>query len=223
MNQENRHRDEIDLVDYIRVVYKYRWLIVLIVLVSMFFAGITSLMKTKIYEAQATFFPMNTDYSIQSQGVVMEPRLDIEDLIISILESRKMADRIIEQLDLKKIWNEKLLTHTRKRLDTSTKINFDKNGIIKLSVMTESPKLSADIANAYVDNLDYFNVELDIGAKRKIVQLIDRAAMPEEKMPRGTVKKTIVTGLISLLLAIFLSFLLEFINRSDINKRLKEI
>ena len=223
MNQENKCRDEIDLVDYIKVVCKYRWLIVLIVLVSMFFAGITSLMKTKIYEAQATFFPMNTDYSIQSQGVVMEPRLDIEDLIISILESRKMADRIIEQLDLKKIWNEKLLTHTRKRLDTSTKINFDKNGIIKLSVMTESPKLSADIANAYVDNLDYFNVELDIGAKRKIVQLIDRAAMPEEKMPRGTVKKTIVTGLISLLLAIFLSFLLEFINRSDINKRLKEI
>lgn len=219
----SKYEDEIDLIDYIKVAYKHRRMIAAIVLISMFFAGVSSLMKPKTYKAQATFFPMNTNYNIiQSQGVVMEPRLDIEDLIISILESRKMADRIIEQLDLKKVWNQKLISDTRIKLNKASKVSLGKNGIIKLSVQTKSPKLSSKIANTYVDNLDYFNKELNLGAQRNIVQVIDRATIPEVRMPRGTVKNAILAAIASFMFAIFLAFFIKFIQNSDLKNRLKE-
>ena len=221
-SQPQYHEDEIDIVDYIKVAYKYRWMIIAVVLISMFLTGVSSLMKPKMYEAQATFFPLNAQANIETGGIVIKPSLDIKDLIISILNSRKMADRIIEQLKLKDTWNQSLSAHTRKSLDNATKISLDKNGIIKLSVHTTSPELSAKIANSYVDNLDYFNRELDIGATTKIVQIMDRATMPEERMPRGTVKKIFLNGIVNFMFAIFLAFFIEFIKNSNIIERLKE-
>ena len=221
-NRPPYHEDEIDIVDYIKVAYKYRWMIIAIVLISMFFAGVSSIMKPKMYEAQATFFPLNTQSNIAAGGIVIKPSLDIKDLIISILNSRKMADRIIEQLNLKDTWNQSISAYARKSLDSATKISLDKNGIIKLSVHTTSPELSAKIANSYVDNLDYFNRELDIGANTKIVQVIDRATISEGRMSRGAKKAVLLSGVVSFMFAIFLVFFLEFIQKSNIIERLKE-
>ncbi len=218
------HEDEIDLIDYIKVIYK-RWkMIVVIVLVSMFFAGAASLHKPKMYEAYATFFPMNVReyYGPQSGAPAMKRRLNIEDLIISLLESRKMADRIIEQLNLKGVWKAKLMSDARRALKSATKTTMQKNGIIKLSVQTKSPELSAKIANGYVDNLDYFNREFDLGAQKQIVQIVDRASAPEKRMARGTKKNTLMAGVTSFMFAIFLAFFLEFLQKTDIKKKLKE-
>lgn len=133
-----------------------------------------------------------------------------------------MADRIINQLNLKGLWNKGLMCDARRALGGATKIAVEKNGIIKLSVRTKSPELSATIANAYVNNLDYFNRQLDIGAQRQLVQVIDRATVPEERMACGTIKNTLLAGILSFMFAIFLSFFVEFIQTSNIKKRLKE-
>lgn len=217
-------QSEIDLIDYIKIIYKRRWMVLIIVIVSALFTGISSLCQPKMYEASATFFPLNlnVNYNIQSEGIVMKPRLGIEDLIISILNSRKMADMVIEQLDLKNLWNAKLTADAQNTLKSATKITLEQNGIIRLSVRNKSPELTAKIVNAYVDNLDYFNRQLDIGAQRQIVQVIDRATVPETRMPRGTIKKTMLAGFISFMTAVFLVFSLEFIKKSDIKKRLRE-
>lgn len=222
MNQQQSYEEEINLIEYVKVIYKHRIMIITFVLVSMLSAAIFSLHKPKIYEASATFFPMNVKeyYTSQPETFSMKRKLDIEDLVISILESRKMADRIIEQLNLKEAWKTKL--DAQRALKDATKITLEKNGIIRLSVQTQSSELSANIANAYVDNLDYFNRELDLGAQKQIVQVIDRAAMSEQRMPRGTIKNTILAGVTSSMFAMFLAFFLEFIQKSDIKKRLKE-
>ena len=214
------HEDEIDIVDYIKVIYKRRWIIITLVLVSMLFAGIFSLRKPKIYEASATFFPL--EYQVSQSSMVVEKQVSIGNLIISILESRKMADRIIEQLNLKDIWKTELMSEARNTLKAASKITPEKNGIIKLSVRNKSAELSAKIANAYVDNLEYINQELDIGVQRQVVQVIDRATVPEERMPRGTVKNTLLAAIVSFMLAVFLAFFLEFLQKTDIKKRLKE-
>ena len=220
MNEQQHYEDEIDIFDYIKVIYKRRWLIIILVLASMLFTGISSLRTPKMYEASATFFPMESQ--LPQSFTVTKSQVGIENLIISILESRKMADRIIEQLNLKDAWETKLMSDARKALRAASKITLEKNGIIKLSVKNKLPKLSADIANAYVDNLDYFNRELDLGAQRKIVQVIDRASVSEERMPRGTIKNTFLAGIVSSMFAVFLVFFLEYIQKTDIKKRLKE-
>ena len=218
------YSDEIDLFDYIKVIYKYRKFIVIFALICAFASGLVTLSKPKIYQASATFFPMNVSesYDFNSEGFV--PRqVNVKDLIISILESRKMADKIIEDLELKKLWNSKLKDNLRVTLKGITNITLEKNGIIKLAVKSEAPEISAKIANSYVDNLKFFNNELELGVERKIVQVIDRAIVPEMRMSRGTKKNVMLSGMASFMFAIFLSFFIEFIKNSDLKQRLKEI
>jgi capsular polysaccharide biosynthesis protein len=160
---------------------------------------------------------------MQSEGVMMKPRLDIKDLIVSILESRKMAERVIEQLGLKNKWGMESLDKTIRVLRGSTIISSAPNAIIKLSVRAGSPELAASIANTYVDNLDHFNRQLDIGLQRQIVQVIDRATIPEARMPRGTIKNIFIACAASFIFSLFLAFFLEFLQKSDIRQRLKEI
>ncbi|MCK5287529.1 MAG: hypothetical protein KAJ14_08925 [Candidatus Omnitrophica bacterium] len=218
------YEDEIDLVDYIKVIYKYRKFIVIFVLICTFFSGLVSLSKPKIYQATATFFPMDINASYDFNSESFSPRqLNIKDLIISILESRKMADKIIQDLELQKIWDIKVRDNLRVKLKGITKITLEKNGLIKLSVKLESPEISAKIANSYINNLSFLNNELELGVERKIVQIIDRAIVPETRMPRGTKKNVMLAGMASFMVAIFLSFFIEFIKNSDIKKRLKEI
>ena len=219
-NRPPYHEDEIDIVDYIKVAYKYRWMIIAITLISMLLTGAFSFMKPKMYEANATFFPMDVKYSVESQGSMMQPTIGIKDFVILIFESRKMTDRVIDQLNLDEPAKKKLML--KNSLTSSVKIQIRKNGLIKLLAQSKSPELSAKIANAYVDNLDYFNRQLDIGAQRNIVQVIDRAVAPKGQMPRDTISKAVKSGSIFFVIAIFIAFLIEFIKKGDIRKRLQE-
>jgi uncharacterized protein involved in exopolysaccharide biosynthesis len=219
MDQQN-YEDEVNLVDYLKVIFKHRLMIIVLVFCSMVSAGSLSLLQPKVYEATATFFPMNIKE--ESTATLMKPKIDIENLVISILESRKMADRIIEQLNLNKLWKKELMTDSRNILKKTTKITLEKNGIIKLVVRNESAQLAANIANAYVDNLDYFNRELELGSQKQIVQLIDRAVVPERKIPRGTLKIVLLSAAISFFFAIFLALLIESFKRNEVWKKLKQ-
>ena len=222
MENQQPYENEVDLVEYIKVIYKHRLMIFIVVLFSMVIAGLMSMSQPPFYQSTATFFPLYSSPKIQTEDIVIKPGPDIKDLIISVLESRKMADRIIEQLNLKKIWSQKFMMDTREILNKASEVTLAKNGIIKLSVQTKSPSLSADIANAYVDNLDYFNSQLDIGAQRQIVQVIDRATVPEERMPRGTITKISLTGIVFFMFSIVLAFLIEFFRKNKLIARLKE-
>jgi len=222
MSQHDIKRNEIDLVDYIKIVYKAKWIVIAIVCVAVAYNVFGTFRQPDIYEASATFFPLSAEYGVRQEGLIVKPRLRLEDLIISVLESRKMADRIIEQLDLKDIWNIKSLTTLERILKASTVITLEDKGLINLFVHTRSPKLSARIANAYVDNLNYFNRQLDIGAQRQIVQVIDRAVVPESKMPREFTKKAIKAGFVSFSFIVILVLLIGLLPKSDIIKRLRE-
>ena len=220
MNQQTPEKNEIDLIDYIKIIYKRRWIILTFIIICILYTGISSLRQSKKYEAAATFFPIK--YQVSDASALIETQVGIESLIISMLESRKMADRIIEQLDLKKLWKTDSMDDARMAIKGIIKLTLEKNGLIKLSAQTTTAELSARIANAHVDNLEYFNRELNLGARRQIVQVIDRAVIPEKRMPRYTKKKILLTGAGSFMFAVFMIFFIDFIQRSNIIKRLKE-
>jgi len=217
----DQYEDEIDVIGYFQVLYKHRRMVCAVILAGVVFVGVRSLMRPRVYEATATFFPLSTTSPAEAQGFMAKPKADIGDLIISVLESRKMADRIIEGLNLKDVWHETLMTDTRKVLGDISQISLAPNGLIRLSVRAKSPELAAKIANAYVDNLDYFNNELVIGTQRNIVQVIDRAVVPERPLGRGTVKKVISAFIVFFLIAAVLVFIVEFVTSPEVLKRIK--
>ncbi len=217
---ELNSEEEINLIELFSVIFKYRRKVIALVGILVAFTIIVSLLQPAKYEATAVFFPLDL-FNPKEASDAYKPRVSIEDLISSILSSRQMADEIIKELDLMTIWKTKFLFETRDILANLTKISPEKSGIVKLTVITENPELSAKIANAYVNGLDEFNKRLQISANISIVQTIDRAVPPERRMGRGTAKKAVFALFISSFFSLFLVFAVEWVKKNGLQNKLK--
>jgi len=97
-------------------------------------------------------------------------------MFIGVLHSATVADRLIDQFQLRKVYGTKYDEDTRKALAAHTDINEDKrSGIISIEVSDRDPQRAAGLAAAYVDQLDRLVAQLNTGAAhRERVFLEDR-------------------------------------------------
>lgn len=75
------------------------------------------------------------------------------DMYIGMLRSRTVADRLIAQFDLKKVYSTESQERARKYLEFNTMIVSGKDGLITIDVEDENQALVARLANAYVTEL----------------------------------------------------------------------
>jgi capsule polysaccharide export protein KpsE/RkpR len=76
-------------------------------------------------------------------------------LFVGMLQSQTNQNRLVEQFNLKKIYGKKLQEDARRELNENTFIQEDrKSGIISVAVTDESPERAAELANAYVVELN---------------------------------------------------------------------
>ncbi|HTA57278.1 MAG TPA: Wzz/FepE/Etk N-terminal domain-containing protein [Candidatus Baltobacteraceae bacterium] len=89
-------------------------------------------------------------------------------LFVGILSSRTVQDRLIEQFDLRKEYGDSKMEDARLDLAKHTGVSEDrKSGIISVSVWDHSPQRSADLAAAYVKELDRLVAEVSTSAARR--------------------------------------------------------
>jgi uncharacterized protein involved in exopolysaccharide biosynthesis len=70
-----------------------------------------------------------------------------------MLKSRTVADQLIEKFDLQKYFEQKYRMTTQTQLANASRISAGKEGIIAIAIELKDPKLAADVANAYVEEL----------------------------------------------------------------------
>ena len=76
------------------------------------------------------------------------------DQTVGLLKSRTLADRIVERFDLRKRYDQETLEQTRKELESRTVVSSQpKEGFVTVTVEDRDPKVAAEIANAYVEEL----------------------------------------------------------------------
>jgi len=97
-------------------------------------------------------------------------------LFIGVLRSQTAQDELIDRFHLQKVYGKKLIVDARKKLDANTMVSEDrKSGIISIAVTDHDPKRAADLANAYVDELNALVAQLSTSAAhRERVFLEDR-------------------------------------------------
>ena len=89
-------------------------------------------------------------------------------LFIGILRSRTVEDRIVKKFDLQTVYHAKRQDSARRRLEGNTQISEDrKSGIIAIEVTDQSPQRAAEIAQAYISELDRLVVELNTSAAHR--------------------------------------------------------
>jgi len=278
-HRQSLQDEDINLLDYLRLVYKFRRMIVLFCAVAVVTTAIVVLSRPKTYSATASVVPPIEFLQKESQlasglgagkSSLLRKAIDvtsIADMYVGILQSRAIADAIIDRFDLMKVYGEdRYRSNARNKLRKNTAIKVSDEGIITITVKDRDPNRAAAMANAYVDQLDQQNKRLSSGqatSKRvflenrlkeierqlsnieniparearikemlyellcqecelaKIeeaksmptIQVLDRAIVPETSMPRGTMKKTALAGVVSLMLAIFVAFSREYFAR----------
>ncbi len=80
---------------------------------------------------------------------------------VALLQSNNIADHLIEKFGLLSVYDVKLRTDARKELAERTSIALGKkDGLISLTVDDSSPQRAADLANAYVNELQRLISEL---------------------------------------------------------------
>ena len=81
-------------------------------------------------------------------------------VFIGMLQSRTIADTLIDQFHLMAVYQASDMTGARKTLDGRTDIKAEKSNLVSITVSDSDPKRAADLANAYVDQLRKLTSEM---------------------------------------------------------------
>jgi uncharacterized protein involved in exopolysaccharide biosynthesis len=90
------------------------------------------------------------------------------DVFVGILDSHTVQDHIIEKFNLKHVYGFRYMADTRNKLASRVNIAIDrKDQMIAISVTDRSPQRAADMARAYVDELNHLVSELSTSSARR--------------------------------------------------------
>ena len=107
---------------------------------------------------------------------------------VEVLKSRTVHDRLINRFDLRARYGKSTYFEARKKLARFTDIEEDKkSGVITLTVTDYEPKMAAQIANAYVDELNRLAVDLNTSSAHRERQFLEeRLATAKQDLARAS-------------------------------------
>lgn len=175
--------EEVHLLDYFIVLAKYsRMIIYTSGLVTLLTLGYL-LTQPNQYTAKTTILPPQQNVTLSSQlldslgvssgvgtggmatGGGLAAFLGLKspgDLYVGILNSTTVFDRIIDRFNLKEAYDQKLMDMVRKKLAARSDMKTGKDGLITVAVTDESPKKAAEMADAFVEELDRLLQEIAV-------------------------------------------------------------
>jgi uncharacterized protein involved in exopolysaccharide biosynthesis len=168
--QPKPREQEISLLDVLVALVKYRRMIGRSAAVAFVFGTALAFLLPVKYEATAKLLPPNQNQSGASalltqlaggmQGSAASSLLsgalnvkNMSDVYVAMLKSRTIQDKLIDQFDLRKLYDKKTYTDTRKKLEDNTEIKSGKEGVITVSVEDHDAVMAKKIAEAYVTEL----------------------------------------------------------------------
>ncbi len=174
--------DEINLIDYWRIIWKYKWLIGGLFIATVTTTMFISLILPKTYMATATILPpketrptsagLELLCSVGIGGITMKSTST--DIFVGILKSRQMQDDIIDHFNLMEVYKSDTRQSARKTVASRTKVDISREKMISVSFIDKSPERAAEIANFYVQNLDVLNRNLNITAAGQSRRFVER-------------------------------------------------
>jgi len=196
--REDSQGDDVNLLDYWRVLRKHGWMILGLICVSVFAAGYYSYyVMPKIYESTASILSpressgggtglaaaIATSGARQILADIMPPTGSNRDVFVAILKSRTMAQDLVDRFKLREYYKAKYNEQTVKALQGATDIKVSKEGVVSVTVEDKDPKVAADVANAYVTNLDRLFAKLGTtDASRQRAFITDRLEKTEKAL-----------------------------------------
>ncbi len=165
---------------------KHREFIVKFIAIVTLLSVAISFIIVQKYTAVATILPPNTNqdamFGLIGANIygnvgglgrltsVVSGMPTVSDLYAAIMQSSRIKGEIIRRFDLKKVFRSKTMTDVGRELDRITSISVTGEGLVIVTVTYKNKKLAADIANAFIEELDKFNKEsaMTVGKKYRL-------------------------------------------------------
>ena len=164
--------DEINLLELLIVLAKRKRLIIGTTIGIAIVAAVISLRMPPVYRAEAKILPPQQGSSSMASQVLGQLGgfaglaggslgKTSNDLYIALLKSRPILDNMIDRLKLMEFYKVKSREDARSALRGTLKTQDDKkSGIVSIGIEGKDPKMAADIANAFVEELRDYNKRL---------------------------------------------------------------
>jgi tyrosine-protein kinase Etk/Wzc len=167
LSELSRDNDEISLLIWFQILYRRKGLIATATLVSALVAAAVAFLLPPTYKAEAVIMPPQQAQSSMSMMSTQTAQLgglanvglagmfwkNPADLYIGILQSRTIADSLIDEFHLQGVYGVKKRSDARKRLAKFSSFTSKKDQLIHIAVQDHDQNRSADLANAYVSHL----------------------------------------------------------------------
>jgi tyrosine-protein kinase Etk/Wzc len=151
-------------------VWSRRRAILTLTLCASLVAGVLVFLMPNWYRSEAQLMPPSEDeggFGLASllrgvgvPGVKIPTEVSAGDVFVTVLESQRVSEQIINRFNLRKLYKQKYLDQTVKELHHHASFKLTEAGTIKISVEDRDRQRAADMANAYVEYLDQFNREV---------------------------------------------------------------
>jgi len=198
---------EIDLMEYIHIIRRRLWLIILVTVLAVAASGAIS------------FFVLDPVYQASTTVMVGKPvsyvdgsQLQIQDLNLNqrlartygeIVKSRVVSEEVIYQLNL---------NITPDQLKEKTAVNLVKDTeFITINVTDTDPEKAAAIANKLAD---VFKKRVMTMMKVDNVQVLDNAIIPTSPIKPNKMMNMAIAGVLGMMVSLFVIFLLEYLDNT---------
>jgi tyrosine-protein kinase Etk/Wzc len=148
------------------MVVEWRLAAITCVIVTLLGVGVTYSIKSE-YVATATILPESDRAHSQSIADYFSARSP-GGLFIGLLQSRAVADDIIDRLHLEERYHLHSREQTRAVLATESKFSVGGDSILVISIRERNAQAAADLANAYVLALNDLNVSMTQEESREL-------------------------------------------------------
>jgi tyrosine-protein kinase Etk/Wzc len=191
---DRRGGGQMHLLDVLIQVTKYRRSIFLTTFGAAVVAAIISLVWPHSYTSSARIMPPQQTQSLAtllmgqlgSAGGALNPAAlglkNPSDLYVSILKGRTIADAIIQRFKLRELYDADSDVSARKALEQRVSVTAARDGIIAVEVQDRDAVRAAEIANAFIEELERLTLNLavtDAGQRRVFFEKQVKAARDE--------------------------------------------
>lgn len=210
MLEKENDRREMHLFILWRKVWNWKWILLISSISIGILSLIVSLILPKAYEAKVTILAPESMVGgiaggliAQAAGLGKGGEISSQ-TILALLNSSAETEAVIENFNIIEAFGLKNKSDAYKLLEKITDFAVDHlEGVIRVKVETHSPKLSAEMANFYVNYLNTLNEQIKITTEKPLVKVIDWASIPS-RPSKPRIKWNTVIG-------IFLGFIVSFV------------
>lgn len=185
-NNDKIEEDEINLLDYWRVLVKRKLIIGLIVAFAIIASVIYALTLPPIYASTASILPPQQEGG-GAGGIISQLSGGPGSLAgsflggqtpagqwMAILKSQTIKGTIIRRFGLMKIFEAKTMEEAITTLDGMVKISKSKEEVLSITVEDKDPERAAALANAFVEELDRVNKGMVTTSGRRMRVFIEK-------------------------------------------------